>query len=392
METLHLTGHFQKWNLDAHYQNSIGNGFVFCAYSFPDGYFSVAALNNYPTNEVLVRSFLDLQFYGQKYGARLTKGKLKSYDFHPANSSAGDVTSVMLENAVRRGINYQLINLGIDKVIIPNFYENESVDQYIAFIKTINKWLSSNKLAGKEYYMTIVLPNHFIIDYEKIDKLLFVLTDQNIVFDGYYVVCESKPDARQKLSIDFKYFANLANVLTTLNKQKFKTIYSYANWDALVFLAVTDISYITIGTYENLRSFSIKRFTQEEDGGPSKGFYFSEKLLNMVKSPLLELIRLKNALSLIRNEKNIFSDVILEDGFPWSNQKPEVHKNYLLAIDRLLHEIASISNIKDRINFVLDKIVTAKRRYAELESNGVFLNDESANYHLSAWETFLRSY
>lgn len=391
MQTVHMTGHFQKWNVDAHFQNNIGHGFIFCAYSFPDGFFGQQKINGYSTSLVLQRSFLDLQYFGKKAGANLRKGKLHTYPFHPVNNTDHDATNVYMESAIRQGIKYQLKNLGLNNIIIPNYYENDNVDDYIYLIKTINKWLTTNRQDGIQYYMTITLANHTIIDEDKVDRLLYALTDQSIVFDGYYISCEAKPEFKQKISVDFKYLKNLAMLFRILKKQNFKTIYAYANWDALIFLSLTDIDYISIGTYENLRNFSIKRFTEQEDGGPSKGFYFSEKLLNFVKSPLLDLVRPSGCLPLIKNERNIFSDVILAEDYPWSNQKPEVHKNYLLAVDRLLNELASVKNVSDRRALMIQKIDAAEEAYNILASKNVHLPDESRNYHLSNWKTFLRS-
>jgi hypothetical protein len=390
MEVLQLTGHFQKWNLDAYYQNSIGDGFIFCAYSFPEGFFNSEKINGYNTNDILDNSLFDLQFFAKKEAKNISKGKLSTYDFHPAaNNDDGTQTNTWIEGLIKRGIKYQIEMLGLKNVIIPNYYENNNIDQFYGIIKMINHWLKSNRIDGVRYFMTVPLTYHTLIDENKIDKLLYELTDMNISFDGYYIVCESKPDNMQKVSTDFKYLINLYTVLSVLKKQKFVTIYSYANWDAAVFLSLTDIDYISIGTYENLRNFSIKRFTVNEDGGPSKGFYFSEKVLNFIKSPLLDLVRLKKGIDLIKNENNIFSDVILSEGYPWSNQKPEVHKNYLLAVSRLLKEIAEISDLETRRNFMLNKINNAIDTYTELERMGIYFTPESKNYHLDTWKSFL---
>jgi len=392
MKVLQLTGHFSKWNLDAHYQNEISDGFIFCAYSFEEGFFKKTKIGSYNTEEVLNKAFFDLQYFGKKEGGKISKGNLHSYPFHPsANSESGDQTNVLFENLIKEGIKYQTGQLGLSNVVIPNIYENDKPEQFIAIVKNINKWLTKNKKDGIKYYMTIPITHHTIIDEERVEKLLFHLTDIDIAFDGYYVICEAKPDNIQKISTDFKYLNNLSTVLSVLKKQKFTTIYSYANWDALVFLSLTDIDYITIGTYENLRNFSIKRFTINEDGGPSKGWYFSEKLLNFIKSPLLDLIRLQKGINLIENEKNIFSDAILKEGYPWSNQKPEVHKNYLLAIERLLKELAAEKDLKKRKELMIHKIDVASATYKKLEDKRINLTFESKNYHLDTWKSFLLS-
>ncbi|MEJ7823407.1 MAG: hypothetical protein WKF85_13875, partial [Chitinophagaceae bacterium] len=191
------------------------------------------------------------------------------------------------------------------------------------------------------------------------------------------------------ISVDFKYLKNLSRIFEVLKKQKFLTIYAYANWDALVFLASTDIDYITIASFENLRNFTIKRFTVTEDGGPSKGWYYSEKILNMIKAQLIDLVRSQNGIDIIKNEKNIFSDDLLQPNYPWSSQKPEIYKNYLLSIDRTLKQIAGISDFTERKNYVVSLIDKASEAYALLASKKIFLTFESKNYHLDNWKSYL---
>jgi hypothetical protein len=237
--------------------------------------------------------------------------------------------------------------------------------------------------------MTLPFAHHIIINKEKVEQILVGVTDMDIVFDGYFVTCENKPEARKKISTDPKIFTCLSQIFKTLKLQDFKTIYGYANWDAIIYLAQTDIDYITIATFENLRNFDIKRFIEKGSGGPSKGFYFSEKLLNMIKADDLTSIRATNNLELIKNEKNIFSDIILNENFPWSSVKPDVNKNYLLAISDLIKKISQIRNMSDRKKYVLELITNAIDIYNELEDRNVFLQNESSNYHLHSWKTYL---
>ena len=132
MKVLHLTGHFQKWNLDSYFQNSIGDGFVFCAYSFEEGFFAKDKVNGYVTDEILAHSFFDLQYYGKKEGGNIQKGKLGTYPFHPtANAESAEQTNVFIESLIKQGITYQIDNLGLKNVIIPNYYENERPNEDI---------------------------------------------------------------------------------------------------------------------------------------------------------------------------------------------------------------------------------------------------------------------
>lgn len=389
MKVLHQIGWLPNWNLDAHYKNNIGDGFVFCIFNYAEGAFKERYFDK--IDGLLDKSFMDLQYFGKRESAEIKKGKLKTYPFHPAANESNDATNVYLVNSIIEGVKYQ-VNLGLGNIIIPNYYENDhDIDSFIGLIKTINVWLRDNRTDGCKYFMTIPITNHMVIDADKVEKILRCLTDMKIGFDGYYIVCESKPDYKQKISLDYKYLVNLSRIFEVLKSQKFTTIYAYANWDALLFLATTDIDYITIGTYENLRSFSINRFIKNDDGGPSKGWYFSEKLLNFVKAQQLDLVRSQGGISLIRNEKNIFSDDILNPNYPWSNQKPEVHKNYLMAVDRLLKDVASVRDLKQRKDFVVQKINNAIDVYEHLQELNIELTDESKNYHLETWRSYLKT-
>lgn len=212
----------------------------------------------------------------------------------------------------------------------------------------------------------------------------------SINFDGYFVVCENKPEQGYKLTIDNRIITNLSTVLRILKRQEFETIYAYANWDAILYLAQTDIDYITIGTYENLRNFSIRRFTEDTSGGKSDGYYFSEKLLNMIRAKDITNIRSNGMLGDIENKKNIFSDLILDPNYSWNIHKPDVNKNYLLSISRLLLEISKIKNIQERILYVLFLIQDAINLYEKLDDNYVaFGGSESKNYHLDVWKQYL---
>lgn len=288
MKILQQVGHNGIWNIDAHYKNEIGDGFVFCAYSYSEEDLKEKIFSKH--KDIIDKSFLDLQYFGKKESGNIDKGNLKAYSFHPAaNLGDENQTDIFIANAIKQGVTFQ-INLGLKNVIIPHFYENDEPERFIGMVKNINKWLAKNKKEGIKYFMTVPIANHTVIDESKIETLLYCLTDMDIVFDGYYIVCEQKPETMQKISVDFKYLKNLTRIFQVLKKQKFITIYAYANFDAIIFLATTDIDYVTIGTFEKLRNFNIKQFLASDQGGPSKGWYFSEKLLNFVKAQLLDLV------------------------------------------------------------------------------------------------------
>lgn len=380
MKILHVLGHNPNWNIDIYNEQHVGDAFLITAFSFGESF-----LTNKRIAPILDKSMLDLQFYGQKNSGVISKGKLSDFDFHPASHAYDDIaTNVLVLNCINQAIKYQ-IDKGFKKVIIPHIYEDNNPLNIIAYIKAINRYISKNRVGDIEYYMTIPFAYDIIRNADNVEQILFELTNMDIVFDGYYIVCENKPEQGHKITNDLKLITNLSKVFKVLKYQGFKTIYAYANWDAIFYLAQTEIDYISIGTYENLRNFSIKRFVEDISGGASEGYYFSEKLLNMIRAKDLINIRLNGMLDHIKNEKNIFSNYILDENYQWNIHKPDVNKNYLLSISKLLNKIASISDIKERTLYVLFLIQNAIDLYDKLDENYVVLQSEGRNYHLNVW-------
>ncbi len=390
MKILHQLGHNSKWAIDSCFENGIGDGFIFNAYSFD--YVTIdKKIVTLSKKGIHCEFMIDLQFYGNRDSEG---GKLDTYPFHPINLNRSNTTQISGIESVDSAIDYQK-GLGFNNIIIPHFYyEEDDIDYQIDIINRINKRVSKKKeKQSGSFYMTIPLSFPSITNAKHVERILQTLTDMDIAFDGYYIVCDANPEFKKKISVNYTYYYHLIKIFRILQKQKFKIIYGYANWDALIFCTLCDIDYLTIGTYENLRNFNIKRFTEDSGGGPSKGWYFSELLLNFVKAQELDNLRFSNCLNLIANKDNIFSDIILKDGYPWNTHKPDVHKNYLLAVSRLLSKICNQKSLKSRIEILQKKVIEAKALYRRLEEDyKVYLNDESSDYHLGTWDAILRKF
>lgn len=386
MQIIHNVGHNGKWNLDSYFENGIGDGFIFNAYSYASEKFSGKNLHGYKNEKIVPNSFLDTQFYGSKSSQG---GKLDTYDFHPIAIAKNASTQVEVANCALRSIKFQQDN-GFSSIIIPDILRDIQDLKYTkSNLVNINKSVDGVKKHGELLFMSLVFSKEMILNTSYIEELLTCATDMSIIFDGYYIVTEAPLQYKQKTTTNINYYANLIKLLRTLNKQGFKTFLGYANWNALILSTLSDIDYLTIGTYENLRNFNIERFTEDQSGGPSEGWYYSEKLLNFIKASNIALLRQKGCLDLIKNNDNIFSDVILDIKFNWNTHKPDVHKNYLLSISRELRNLTASSN---KISYMEDKIKHAQGLYKKLNDDyGVYLAEESSNYFLGDWLSLIKS-
>jgi hypothetical protein len=387
MKIIHHLGHNNKWNIDSYFQNEIGHELLFSAYSFGEDTFSQNTItsNSYKLENIIPFSALDLQYFGKQSSKDL--GKFNTYNFHPSSYIGTEKTDIYGPNKIIQGVKFQE-KIGFKKIIIPNFYYENGTNELCEAIKNTNVKLK--KKDGFEYYLTLPLSFLNLQNIDNIRNILSVATDKNIQFDGYYIVPEPRLTYKQKLCLDYDYLENLYYTFKLLKKNGFKIIYGYANWDALLFSALVELDYVTIGTYENLRSFKLSRFTDKVSGGNSKGAYFSGKLLNFIKAEELPKFKRKAALDLIKNEHNIFSDIILSDTFLWTSMhKPEIQKNYLLEISNLLTKVSSYPETKDRVKYLYHKIKKAIELYKTIYEKGVYLETESSDYHLETWLTFL---
>lgn len=384
MKLLHQLGHKKNWNAETFYQNGIGDGFIFCAYSYE--YEKIGTdFYTHKREQYMPISMLDLQFYG---GKNSIGGKLNTYPFHPIHRTISEGTEVSLIQDISSAIQFQEES-GFQRIIIPHIYNLHDSDYTISVLKSINNYLKKNKKDGLEYFMTLPFSVAEIKNANRVEQILQAATDMHVCLDGYYIVCEQNLTGNRKISEDPDYYENLSKIFSTLKRQEFKLIHGFSNVDAVLFSSITDIDYISIGTYEVQRSFNIDRYTEELSGGGSKGWYFSEKLLSFIRAQEISLIRKNGGLDLIKNDDNIFSDTILKESYDWNIHKPEVHKNYLVAVSRLLHIIHEKGSAKDKMDFTLSLALEARSIYRQLEQKGIFLSNESSGYHLPFWQTIL---
>lgn len=385
MKILHQLGHQSKWALDAYFENMVGDGFIISAINHEKSKIG-ATLSGYAADKYLSVSFLDLQYYGGKDS--LGK-KLQSYEFHPINIVDG-TTEVSKIDSIISGVRFQE-NIGFSNIIIPSqCIENVNFGDALKTLAEVNKELIKSRVEGKKYYYTIAIKENLINDSKNTEALLQALTDMKIAFDGYYIVCESKLESKNKISLEYNYYMNLGKIFSTLKKQGFDLIYGLSNIDALIFAALTDIDYISIGTYENLRKFNLARFTNDISGGKSDGWYYSEKILNFIRARQVDMLRAKNVLPLVSNTDNIFSETILEEGYPWNVHRPDVHKNYLVAISRQLYILDKLDP-SERRKLLVRQLENAKIIYAKLEEATAYLEEESKGYHINTWLSLLKN-
>ena len=164
----------------------------------------------------------------------------------------------------------------------------------------------------------------------------------------------------------------------------------YTNTEGLLYsIAMPDS--VTVGSYENLRSFGIKRF-QDLENGPMRApraRLYSSKLLQWLDYQYVEAMR-----TLISGYEDYFDEsefrpLMFKPDYNWQFQKSEPYKHYFYVFDRQVKGLPSGQG--DRIEILKGNIRNAVNLFRTIE-NEVLLDDDSNGTHLPTWFNVINAY
>jgi len=164
----------------------------------------------------------------------------------------------------------------------------------------------------------------------------------------------------------------------------------YTNTEALLYsIAMPDS--VTVGSYENLRSFGIKRFQDLEKSqmrAPNARLY-SSQLIQWVDYEYIQAMK-----KLIPNYELYFDDsefkpLMFKPEFKWHFAKPEPYKHYFYVFDRQIKNLSKTQ--EERINGLKASIKNALKLFKEIENN-VLLDEDSDGSHLPTWFNVINAF
>ena len=74
MKLVHVLGHNPNWNTEIYFEQNVGDEFLITTFTFGNKY-----RENKRVAQVIDKSMIDLQFYGQKKSGALSKGNLSDF-------------------------------------------------------------------------------------------------------------------------------------------------------------------------------------------------------------------------------------------------------------------------------------------------------------------------
>ena len=382
MRVYHQTGFRDKWNIES-FQKGIGDGIIFSPINIDAD--KLLALEP----KLKQTGFLDPQLYLLNEA----KGTLDTYPYFPGNIKPDFSTPDLDYSHVQLAelcVDYQVKN-DFQYLLIPTRYYadnptsffTQSTDYFVTpFCDTVKE-----KGINKSILLSVIVKEIMLSDEEKRNEVLNWITGHQDI-NGVYLIFENNFSTKQVK--DFEYLLNALRFIKVLRDNQLEIHIGYTNTEALIF-SITMPTSVTMGSYENLRSFGIKRFQDLENGqmrAPRARLY-SSKLLQWVDYQYIEAMR-----ELMPRYEEYFDDsdyrpLMFEPEYNWQFQKPEPYKHYFHVFNNQAKSLPRRQS--ERIDFMKDAIRHAIELFKEIEKN-VLLDDDSNGSHLPTWYNVINAF
>ncbi len=382
MKVYHQTGFRDNWNRES-YLNGIGDGLIFS----PINIDADKLLGLDP--KLKINGFLDPQLYLLNEA----KGTLHTYPYFPGNLKP-DFSTPDLDNShlkiAQLCVDYQVAN-NFKYLVIPTRYNEDNPTSYFIqstdfFVLPFCEYAMETNIKKKILLSVIVKPI-MLSDEEKRNEALNWITSHQQV-DGVYLIFENNFNSKQIK--DFDYLLNTLRFIRVLKDNQMEVHIGYTNTEAILYsIAMPDS--ISIGSYENLRSFGIKRFQDIENSpmrAPNARLY-SSKLFQWIDYQYIDAMK-----SLLPAYEDFFDDsefkpLMFKPEFKWHFAKPEPYKHYFYVFEKQIKSIPVEQN--DRIENLKEDLRRAIKLFNNIE-NVVFLDDNSNGSHLPTWLNVINAY
>jgi len=226
-----------------------------------------------------------------------------------------------------------------------------------------------------------------LTDEEKRNEVLNWITGHQDI-TGVYLIFENNFASKQIK--DFEYLLNALRFIKILKDNQMEVHLGYNNTEALLYSVAMPDS-VTIGSYENLRSFGIKRFQDLENGpmrSPNARLY-SSLLLQWLDYKYIQAMETLIPDYALYFDNSEYQPLMFTPEFKWHFAKSEPYKHYFYIFDRQVKSLPEIQ--EDRIVVLKSMIKNAINLFQRIE-NDVLLDDDSNGSHLPTWFNVINAF
>jgi len=382
MKVYHQTGFRDNWNRES-FLSGTGDGLIFSPINI-----DADKLLGIDSN-LKINGFLDPQLYLLNEA----KGTLHTYPYFPGNLKP-DFSTPDLDNSnlqiARLCVDYQLAN-DFKYLVIPTRYNEDNPTSFFIqstefFVLPFCDYVRENKIK-KTILLSVIVKPIMLSDEEKRNEALNWITSHQQV-DGVYLIFENNFNSKQIK--DFDYLLNTLRFIRVLKENQMEVHIGYTNTEAILY-SISMPDSISIGSYENLRSFCIKRF-QDVDNTPMRApnaRLYSSKLFQWIDYQYIDAMK-----SLLPSYEDYFDDsefkpLMFKPEFKWHFAKPEPYKHYFFVFNKQIKSLPPLQ--LQRIDSIKKQIITALDMY-EVIKNSVLLDENSDGSHLRTWYNVINAF
>lgn len=274
-------------------------------------------------------------------------------------------------------INYQVNQMLVDDIILPNRYVNAITAEWFEMQEIFVNSSLMHK-GNKKAYLTLALGPDVVLNKDAFDELIGNCVNYQV--DGYYIVLKSPND--QYLVDNEDYIYTLLDAFLSLKVAGKEIILGYANQQSMIYSAV-GVDCIASGNFRNVRSFDPDIFAdiddEEDDGILRRGTWYYDG------SSLSEFKKEQLSLAYKRNIKNFgpsceYCEPLLSSSNPaivlW--KEPSAFKHYLYELRRQWNDLLS-NPVGTRIDNVIRLLEDTSAHNKELRERGFKLGSRGFN-------------
>ncbi len=382
-QVLHQLGYRYQWNLESITGDGTGDG-VICG----PRYMTRARVEGLPLG-IRENSLFDPQFFLP----HSSRGALSTYPFFPQVVAGGfsttDWTDAMASQCAMDCLRFQN-DCGFRALVIPtrfydgmpaSFVDDQDRQFVIPFLEA-----SSRLRIERPLYLQVILTDFMLRDQSYSARLLNWITSYSEL-SGVYLIYHVQN--RRKQLQDTEFLLNLFAFLQSLKRADLAVVVGYANTEGVLLLC-TGADAITMGSYENLRMFSVDAFDEPRDGpryGPNVRLYVP-RLLQWVEQAYMGAIR--RAVGDLGEylEDNQYRVRMFEPEYNWHFTKPEPYKHFFVTYSTQLRRL-SVGSPEQRYPAVLAECESALVEHQRLQAAGMVMDPESSGQHLNSWISVL---
>ena len=233
----------------------------------------------------------------------------------------------------------------------------------------------------KPMLLTVIAKEVQLSSIRERDELLTWSTSFGEI-DGVYLIFDNNFTSKQIK--DPAYLVACLRFIRALRRNGIEVHIGYSGLEGLLY-SLADPTSVSVGSYENLRSFAISRLEVAENGGQTgpRARVYSSHLCQWLVDTALPPLR-----ELYSDFENLFSDspykdFLLDPTTKLNFQRAELYKHYFVGFADIVNNlpekpVARFQHLKDYVTHALGL-------FGEIEGSGVILDQDSDGSHLTGW-------